>query len=68
MRFTESCDGLDRCTVRAELRLTREEFAQLRELSKEDGVGDLLATILRAGFEARVELAEEDNQCSVDAG
>jgi len=48
--------------------LTREEFAQLRELSKEDGVGDLLATILRAGFEARVELAEEDNQCSVDAG
>lgn len=72
-KFTKSCDGLERCTVRAELRLTHEQYAALLEMSKDDGIPAELTLLLGTAFEAACERLEDEkatalwNQCSVDA-
>ena len=37
MKFTKSKDGRERCTVRFELRLTRDEYAEIAEIAKKVG-------------------------------
>lgn len=66
MRYTRSKDGVERATLRVEVRLTRDEVTWLRERAKASGVysspHDLLRGLLSDALWREREQAEEETR------
>lgn len=63
MKYTRSRDGIMRVNLRATIRVTREEMADLSKLAKEEGEESLrqfLYQCLRDGIYAAQSRAEDD--------
>ena len=65
MKYTRSKDGIDRATIRVELRCTKEEFEELQKAAKEDGADSVrgyLHRCLTSGIFADREAMESDRR------
>jgi len=63
-KFTKSVDGLERCTVRVELRLTREQYEAITKLSQASNLADSFASTLSEIIDSRIEEAAEAKRWS----
>ena len=64
MKYTMSKDGELRMDIHATIRVTKDEYAELRKLAKEAEIspGEMLDLMLENGFYNKVlEMREEDN-------